>query len=289
MKGLIDSNKTISCTLCNRVFDAHAVQKAMENNCLTFPNKRRHREAFIDWDTVEEEHKKQCLLHLHLRTVPLSADEIREQLPLLTQILRDRYPIIPSETIDNLKFLFVSDTDRYLDDWNLQYTDSVYQNPFPSNLRDVLSRRIGPPPSEQLTATRPILPKYLYWSSLSLRTTIAILSTLRADHKDNERLRDHCPSGYLRWCITERKLAGTTDVMKALIYSHMFSTDSGAREMPKDAVCWAHDHLKPFITNLDSSDDEKKTMQILKLTLWIILGRTLLTMLFQIVELQPRL
>jgi hypothetical protein len=58
--------------------------------------------------------------------------------------------------------------------------------------------------------------------------------------------------------------------------------------MPKEAVQWAHDHLKPFITNLDSIDDEGKPMKTLELTLWILMGRTLLTMLFQIVDLQPQ-
>jgi hypothetical protein len=270
----------------------------MDSNCLNFPEKRRHQDAFTGWDTWEAEHKRLCLRDLHLnaatgKRAPLSVAEITDRLPLIVKILKDGHPTILRENMQYFESLFVPEPETYVTNWKLQYTDTVDRDSFPENLTAVLSGRIGPrpigpPPMRRVTTAtvNPTETALYHHCSMSLHATIAILSTLRDHHEDDDKLHEHCPPGYLR--LSTKQFTGTADVMKALIYGHMFSTDSGALEIPKEAVTWAYHHLKPFITDLESNDEGKSTMQSLKTTLWIVMGRALITMLFQILDPQTR-
>ena len=298
-EGLIASNENISCPSCDRVFDARALRKAMDSNCLNFPEKRRHQDAFTGWDAYEVEPKRLCLQDLHLnaatgKRAPLSAAEITDRLPRIVSILKDSHPTITRKNLQQFESLFVPEPETYVGSWNMQYTNAVDRDPFPENLTAVLSGPIGPPPPIGPPAMRrvraatvnPAGNELYHRCSMSLHATIAILSTLRNHHGDDDKLHEHCPAGYPRHSI--KTYTGTADVMKALVYGHMFSTDSGAREMPKEAVTWAHNHLKPLILDLDSNDEGQSTMQSLKTTLWIVMGRALITMLFQILDPQTR-
>ena len=286
------------CPKCRHQYNTVQLLEALyEKNCLTFPENTERTHNLKGWNVTEEDGKRQCLENLRGVTQTankvLNRDYIIANLPTVCNKILHMSGI--NDTLkQNLIALrnreYVPAPEDYEGIWHLQYSTSVTVDPFPNNLNNVVVgcwfRVWNETPSASqwrfFSGTEDVDNAFSD-SALTMRMVIHSIGFLRASlgvSNDNDELFRLMRPGFIRSLCTDANPI-LRNHMKVLMYAKMFQMNAIQEAVPRAAVQFAQAALEHVVRVPQTANDSG-----LVFVLWTLLGRTVITYLFRLVEIQ---